>query len=276
MEGEGGPWTLTKLSKVKEYLVRYQDVMLNQKWVETVYIDAFCGAGRVKLRGARDFTEGSALQAIGIERPFSRYHLIDKSTTSLDKLREQIEQVHPPGHRKIFYHVGDVNHLLPATVVALKSHERAVIFADPYGMQLRWSTIEAIARIPRCDFWLLVPTGMGLMRLATRDPARRTTAWGNRIDEFLGEPNWRTRWYESTGQSNFFDDSVEVKRTATINQMTEDFRRRLTDAFPCVADNVLHLKDGNRVLFTLMFACSNPSPKAQGIAKGIANHLLKS
>ncbi len=273
MEGEGGPWTTTKLAKVRNYLLKYQDVMLHQSWVETVYIDAFCGAGRVKLRGARDFTEGSALQAIGLERPFSRYHLIEKSKPSLERLRAQIELRR--SDLNVFYHPGDVNELLPSTVSALKSHERAVIFADPYGMQLNWSTIEAIGRVPRCDFWLLVPTGMGLQRLATRDPKRRTKAWEKRLDEFMGERDWRTRWYETTGQTNLFDDSVEVMRTATLDRMTEDFRHRLSDAFPCVADNALHLRNGNRVLFTLMFACSNTSPKAQGIAKSIANHLLK-
>jgi three-Cys-motif partner protein len=273
MEGEGGQWTITKLSKVREYLIRYQEVMLNQKWVETVYIDAFCGSGRVKLRGARDFTEGSALQAIALDRPFSKYHLIEKSKSSLTRLRQQIELQH--SDRNVSYHSGDVNELLPVTVSALKSHERAVIFADPYGMQLKWSTIEAIAKVPRCDFWLLVPTGIGLMRLATRDPRRRTPAWEKRLDDFLGEHDWRTRWYESTGQANLFDDTIDVARTADLNRMTEDFRKRLSSAFPCVADNVLHLKNGNHVLFTLMFACSNTSPKAKGIAKSIANHLLK-
>ena len=45
MEGRGGSWTITKLEKVSEYLARYQDVMLKQKWAETIYVDAFCGSG---------------------------------------------------------------------------------------------------------------------------------------------------------------------------------------------------------------------------------------
>jgi three-Cys-motif partner protein len=160
-------------------------------------------------------------------------------------------------------------------VAQLKNNDRAVVFADPYGMQLNWSTVEAVARVPRCDFWMLVPTGMGLARLATNNPDSRPKAWEKRLDDFLGETSWRTRWYQATGQANFFDDSIEVVRTASLNRMTDDFRLRLGQVFPCVADNVLHLGEGNRVMFTLMFACSNTSPKAQGIAKNIANHLLK-
>lgn len=273
MEGEGGPWTVKKLEKVQEYLRRYQDVMLNQARLETIYIDAFCGGGRVKLRGARDFTEGSALQALALERPFSQYHFVEKSRSSLNRLRNQIEERNK--ERRVEYHAGDVNSILPKIVSALKPHHRAVIFADPYGMQLEWSTIKSIGAVPRCDFWLLVPTGMGMMRLATRNPNRRTKAWERRLDCFLGEQDWRTRWYSSTGQANLFDASIESVRTANVDTMTRDFQDRLRTAFPCVADNALHLKDGNKILFTLMFACSNPSPKAHGIAKRIANHLLK-
>lgn len=174
MEGSGGPWTLIKLQKVKDYLSRYQDVMLNQDWVETIYVDAFCGGGQVKLRGAREFTEGSALQALSLTRPFGQYHFIEKSRTALAKLQAQIDTRFPD--RRVHYHPGDVNEHLPEVVSRLTAQQRAVIFADPYGMQLKWATIEAVAQIPRCDFWLLVPTGMGLQRLATRDPRRRSQA----------------------------------------------------------------------------------------------------
>src|SRR5690554_3902943 len=95
MEARGGPWTAKKLARVRDYLIAYQDVMLNQHWAETIYIDAFCGRGRVRLRDSRDFTEGSALQAIGLDRPFSRYHLIEKSRTSLRKLETQIRSEYP-------------------------------------------------------------------------------------------------------------------------------------------------------------------------------------
>ena len=226
------------------------------------------------MRGARDFTIGSALQAIDLDRPFAHYHLIEKSKKSLSKLRAQVKQRNPT--RNVSYHAGDVNLLLPPLIEALKSDQRSVVFADPYGMQLDWSTVAAIARVPRCDFWLLVPTS-SLLRLATKNPNRRSTAWEQRLDSFMGERDWRTRWYETTGQISLFDEGEEVLRTATLDLVTADFRKRLESTFPKggVAPNALHLRDGKRVLFTLMFACSNPSPKAQGIAISIANHLLK-
>jgi three-Cys-motif partner protein len=276
VEALGGPWTNKKLEKVRKYLISYQQVLSKQAWVETVYIDAFCGPGRVQLRGARDFTEGSALQAICLEKPFNQYHLIEKSKSSLDKLREQVRHERSDRLGLVQFHQGDVNLVLPQIIATLDNkRHRAVVFADPYGMQLDWRTVEAVARKPIIDFWLLVPTGMGMHRLAAKNPARMQKGWPERLDRFLGEPEWRTRWYQPTGQISLFGEDEETRRTATLQVMDTDFQARLKSIFPCVADHVLHLTNGKTILFSLMFACSNPSEHPQKIAKRIAEHLLR-
>jgi hypothetical protein len=91
----------------------------------------------------------------------------------------------------------------------------------------------------------------------------------------MGEGNWRNRWYRPTGQVDLFNSTEHFVRTASLEAMTRDFQNRLRDVFPCVADNALHLKNGNKIMFTLMFACSNPSKSAQDVAKRIANYLLR-
>ena len=40
---------------------------------------------------------------------------------------------------------------------------RAVIFLDPYGMQVEWSLVEQIARTHGVDLWLLFPLGAALI-----------------------------------------------------------------------------------------------------------------
>ena len=37
------------------------------------------------------------------------------------------------------------------------SLHRAVLFLDPYGMQVEWATIEAVAKTKAIDLWLLFP-----------------------------------------------------------------------------------------------------------------------
>ena len=55
---------------------------------------------------------------------------------------------------------------------------RAVIFLDPYGMQVEWSLIEAIAKTEAVDLWVLFPLGVAVNRLLTRaePPGRKMGA----------------------------------------------------------------------------------------------------
>ena len=41
---------------------------------------------------------------------------------------------------------------------------RAVVFLDPYGMQVEWATIEAMAGTKSIDLWVLFPLGVGVNR----------------------------------------------------------------------------------------------------------------
>jgi three-Cys-motif partner protein len=173
------------------------------------------------------------------------------------------------------WHAGDVNVELPRIIRSLDvRRNRAVVFADPFGMQVDWETIEAVAACPIIDFWYLVPTGLALNRMATKS-GKMPKSWSDRLDRFLGDEDWRTRWYRRKEEEGLFGIIESVEKVADIGLIEDDFQVRLGKAFPFVAKNRMQLKDQGRVLFTLMFACSNLSPKAHGLASKIANHLLK-
>ena len=278
----GGHWTGKKLDCVSSYLEAYQTALKNKSF-ELVYIDAFSGDGAVELkdddspllREGRHFTRGSARRAIDLDRPFHKYHFIDRSQASLDELRRIVSEAKPALLDRINLHPGDVNKVLPRIVQSLDvNRNRAVVFADPFGMQLDWETIKAVAAIPIIDFWYLVPTGLAINRLVTKD-GNMPEAWSDRLDKFLGATDWRKRWYKPSPQEDLFGAREVMEKAVGLDEIEADFHRRLKDAFVLVAPNRLRLKDKGRVLFTLMFGCSNPSPRAHGLAIRIANHLLK-
>ncbi len=103
----------------------------------------------------------------------------------MNRLREQVEARYPDRMDRVRFHTGDVNDILPRLLERLSSKHRAVVFVDPYGMQLEWRTLQAIAECPRVDLWLLVPTAMGVQRLATRRRERMPESWEAKIDAFL-------------------------------------------------------------------------------------------
>jgi three-Cys-motif partner protein len=281
----GGTWTEEKLEKVTQYLMAYQKVMKNQSF-RTVYVDAFCGDGAIALNDAeaddleegRRITKGSAVRALELATPFDAYHFIDKSASSVAKLKETAATVAPTLAERVETHPADVNAALPNIISGLDPRsERAVVFVDPFGMQLEWRTIEVIAKQPGIDFWYLVPIGIAVNRLATKDQRRMSSAWATKLDAFLGTKDWRNDWYAASSQQDLFSTDAIMERRVNIDKIDDYFHNRLGQAFAAVATNRLRLgKTAGKPLYTLMFACSNPSPKACGAAMRIANHLLKS
>ena len=283
MVAHGGIWTIEKLDRVEKYLRAYLKVMKNQKF-RLSYIDAFSGSGEAVLRGSeelallnegRKFTEGSARRALQLDPPFDRYDFIDLNKRNLSELKTSVEKDHSHLLDRTRFHDGDVNVKLPEIVSSLSSRDRAVVFLDPFGMQVNWSTLKEIGKL-KIDLWYLVPVS-AIVRLATKDLSKQDPKWAERLDLFLGDSTWRSRWY---GKDNdvpdlFGNTDERFFRKASTKDIEIDFHSRLTIAGFKMADNKLRLKDGSTHLFTLMFGCSNKNKRAQEIAVRIANSLLK-
>jgi three-Cys-motif partner protein len=158
----GGGWTEQKRQVLDDYLTEYCKIFQlspRAKYFDTIYIDAFAGTGLIEKRGAAvdrgelfvdfaepetvEFLKGSASRAL--QHPFSRYIFIEKSAsriTQLEKLRAK-----SPQKDRVFIQRGDANLRLASFVNSTDCAKcRAVVFLDPYGMQINWQTIEALGR----------------------------------------------------------------------------------------------------------------------------------
>jgi three-Cys-motif partner protein len=74
------------------------------------------------------------------------------------------------GTRRIIVQEGDANAALQgwlATGIDWK-HYRAVVFLDPFGMQVPWSTIEKLAATKSVEVIVNFPLGMAVHRLLTK------------------------------------------------------------------------------------------------------------
>ena len=56
---------------------------------------------------------------------------------------------------------------------------RAVVFLDPYGAQVDWSTIRDIGETKTIDLWVLFPLGQAVNRMSTRHEPN--PAWTKRL-----------------------------------------------------------------------------------------------
>lgn len=281
----GGEHTRRKLDVVAKYLAAYATVMKKQDF-RLFYVDGFAGSGGSTSKGeasvaldptlfpSGDFVEGSPVRALSVDPPFDHYLFIDKSDENIRSLSELCADF---PNRNIEIVRGDANDRLAEFCARISAErlDRAVIFLDPFGLSVRWGTIERIAATKKVDLWYLVPVD-GMSRQVKDDGSFLPGAV--KIDELWGSAAWRTKAVRQADVSNDLFGGVDerLEKIAKAKQFSEMFRDHLRDVFAGgVATAYLPLGRGRRHDFSLMFACANPSPAASQAAMRIANHILR-
>ena len=292
----GGQWTDEKLGVLRGYLEAYLAALKNKPF-RLGYVDAFAGAGyRVDGRGgdpaqrsllgdapARAYRDGAARIALRLDPGFDAYVFIERREAKVAEL-EAYAAEHARGRSVQILH-GDANERLQDLCRTNWRGRRAVVFLDPYGMQVEWATLEALAGTGAVDVWVLFPLGVAVNRLLAGRLDRIRPAWRRRLDATFGTSEWAGRLYETaeekalrTGASlTLFDEPVEGEPTKAVglDEIASYYIERLGSVFPHVAKRHRVLRDPDgRALYALVFAAANPSPKAGELSLKIAGHLL--
>ncbi len=156
----------------------------------------------------------------------------------------------------------------------IKHNRRAVMFLDPYGMQVDWITIEAIAKTEAIDLWILFPIGT-VNRLLNRNGKIRK-ARRKKLDKIFGSEDWFEIFFEEKERNTFFPDQTEnyFQKKASFETIAKYYNDKLKSVFAEVAPNPLFLNNSNNSpIFLLCFAVGNP--KGAPIAVRIAQNILK-
>lgn len=284
----GGKWTQEKLEKVGFYLQSYATALKNQNFRLT-YVDAFAGTGYVGLKEknenqlssmefeeteVREFVSGSAKNALEVNPPFDEYIFIEKNEKRFAEL-ENLKNDFPNLANKIFPIGADANDYLLNFCRRDWRYNRAIVFLDPYGMQVKWETIEAIAKTQAIDLWILFPLGVAVNRLLKKD-GNITESVKQRLDEMFGTEDWFVEFFKHKEIRTLFEIQTGFEKTANLDSIAEYFNHRLETTFAGVAKVPLKLYNSkNNPLYLLCFAVGNPNPKAKGLALKLANHILQ-
>jgi three-Cys-motif partner protein len=221
--------------------------------------------------------EGSARRALRVDPPFDRYVFIEKSERKSSALR-QLGAEFPSVKDRIEVITKDANEALCELCQRTDWRKaRAVVFLDPFGFQVEWPTVEALARTKSVDLWYLVPTGIGINRQITTD-GRVLTEGGERIDAMLGTQEWRPLLVktETTPVNLFGETETRSIKSGGIDEIAEFVLERLAGIFKGgVARYGWPLGSQGRAMYTLVFACANPTLKASQLALRLADAVLK-
>ena len=286
----GGEWTTVKLKVLAHYLQSYTTALKKTQF-HKLYIDAFAGTGYRDVRRDNEedspqntlfpdlaepepqsFLDGSARLALQTEPHFDRYIFIERSPDRCAHL-ESLKSEFPGLANKVDIRQGDANDKIQDLCAKDWRSNRAVLFLDPYGMQVEWKTIEAIAKTKAIDLWLLFPLGIGVNRLLTKS-GDIPKSWRRRLDLLLGTEDWYDEFYRVETTPTLFGEDRERVVKAKMETIGRYFNNRLKSIFTGVAKEPGVLRNSaNNPLYLLCFAVGNE--RAKDIALRIAQHLLK-
>lgn len=289
----GGDWTEEKLDRLRKYLPAYLNIMQvnpRAQYFSTIYVDAFAGTGERAVARAgsgaggslfpelsepetQQFLKGSARIALEQVPGFDRYVFIESNPTHCEEL-EKLRLEFPDKANRITIHQGKANEFLSTWCRQTNWRtNRAVVFLDPYGMQVDWTIVDAIAKTQAIDLWLLFPLGSAVNRLLTNKKPP-PDAWARALTRTLGTDAWRDAFYRKKQMVGLFDLVETEEKEADFDAIGAFFVDRLRSVFCKVAENPLPLRNSTNVpIFLLCFAAGNP--KGAPTAVKIASELLR-
>ena len=296
----GGPWSRLKLDCVESYAVAYLKVMQQQNW-SLHYVDAFAGQGRQQLKlvasnsdsqsenqasfefldqaedqARYEFLEGSALRALKVSNEathgFDRFVFIEASRMAKEKLAQRALVEWPAQAAKIQLLKDDANDAIVDYVKNTNwSKTRALVFLDPFGLQVRWRTIEELAQTRACDVWYLFPIG-GVIRMLPSS-GQMDPMWEVKLDTLFGTTDWREAFYADNIQGDLFGDASRIKN-ANETKILSYIKDRMRSVFAGISDFAILRNSMGYPMFALLMGVTNPSPRAVSSALRISNHLI--
>lgn len=283
----GGSWTEQKLDIFEKYVKAYLTIMnahRNEYGWTLIYFDGFAGSGTreeseqddelfsmgdifgndVLDKAEIEVYKGAAERVVGLEkqlRGFDYYYFIDKKQENCKKLEEKLSFYKTVGTKQ--FRSGDANVWANNLSDAMKNDRnlKSLCLLDPFGMSIKWETIEKLA-LKGVDLWILLPSGVIINRLLKKDGS---LMYPEKLEEFFGmdKDSIHKYFYERRiSQPDLFGETYEwyQKNDNSIARIANLYCERLSSLFPHVTDKPLVMRNNHNVpIFHFVFASYNPT-----------------
>jgi len=267
-----GRWSVEKLEMLSEYCHAYAVIMNAQKrsrpgkraWLTGFYyIDAFAGPGIAESKDPEviEYLEGSPLRAVACSPAFDHLWFIDRNSRRLSALGQLLDE--HGGLARSTLRRGDSNRLLTEVISSLSGTERAIVFLDPYGLQVEWDTVRALASSRKADVFINFSL-MGVFR-NLRLTGGPSPAIRERLATVMFSTDWIDRLYVQ--QSGFWSEPVLHRRQVTASEVCRHYRDDLTRIFPHVSNAAIMTNSRGGPIYALVLA--SHMERAAGIMNDI-------
>lgn len=210
---EVGGWAETKYRLLALYDELFSTGMKN-KWERRVYIDLYAGAGHSRVPGTNKFLKGSPLIALTVPHPFDKYILCEERPDLLEALQERVKRVRPEAD--VEFVEGNCDHKIEQILAKIPKASGgnkvlSLCVVDPFDFGLKFETLRRLSSL-FVDFVVLLAIGMD----ANRNYDHYVHGASTKIDEALGNTDWRDRW-----------KAVGIKRSDFRPFLAEEFSRSM-------------------------------------------------
>ncbi len=188
---EVGEWGLEKYRLVGQYANLFTSTM-KDKWENLVYIDLFSSSGYAKIETSGRIVKSSAMIALSLPNPFSKYIFCDENASLLDALELRVKRDFP--YVNASFIKGSCNERISEILSCVPPFSKtnrvlSFCFVDPFALEIHFLTLKILGKL-RIDFLMLIATGMA----AKRNEINYKKPTNNTIENLLGDPNWRQHY----------------------------------------------------------------------------------
>jgi three-Cys-motif partner protein len=203
---EIGAWGEEKYRHVQLYASLFIKSM-RSKWDALVYVDLFAGPGRSQIRGTGRIVSASPLLILGMPEAYDKYIFCEQDKKCAEALKTRCRRDFPNRDAKIV--IKNANASVDKIIVEMprpgwNQKVLGFCFLDPFQLQnLHFSTIKTLSQ-RFMDFLVLIPSSMDANRNEQNYIQPRNKTLGN----FVGNPDWRTRWNKEKASGKSFEHFV--------------------------------------------------------------------
>jgi three-Cys-motif partner protein len=215
---EIGPWSDVKYKLIGKYAAIFNSGMKNII-PNRIYVDLFSGAGYAKIKETNRIIYTSALIALSLSDPFTKYIFSEFDEEKMAALRARVKRHFPEKYDQVEFVTGDSNQ----NINEIKAHipefsptnkVLTFCFVDPFSLNLHFNTIKSLGD-KRIDFLIL----MALQMDGKRNLEKYLEENNSKINLFLDEQNWRQEFLKSGYSAKDFTKYLSYKYDSKMKQL---------------------------------------------------------